>query len=49
MGHRAKPKILRGGISSGRETPKEMFNVVSLLENANQNNSKIPPYTHQND
>jgi hypothetical protein len=27
---------------------KEMFNILSHQENANQNNPEIPPYTNQN-
>jgi hypothetical protein len=48
MGYKAKQKFLNRGISKGRETPKEMLNVLSHQGNANQNNSEVPPYTHQN-
>ena len=35
-------------ISNGQKTFKELFNIFSHEENANQNDSKIPSYTCQN-
>jgi hypothetical protein len=32
----------------GQEALEEMFNILTHLENANQNNPEIPPYTNQN-
>jgi len=48
MGCRAKQSILNGGISNGSATPREMFNILSHQENANQYDPEIPPYTNQN-
>jgi hypothetical protein len=33
---------------NGQEALKESFKALSHQENANQNDSEIPPYTHQN-
>jgi len=33
---------------NGQEAPKEMFNILSHQENANQNDPEIPPLTSQN-
>jgi hypothetical protein len=48
MGYRAKQRILNRGISNAQQVSKEMFNILSHQGNTNQNDSKIPPYTHQN-
>jgi hypothetical protein len=40
---------LNRGILGISEAHKEMFSVLSYHRNANQNNSEIPLYTHQND
>jgi hypothetical protein len=45
MGKRAKQRTLNLG---NWEAPKEMFNILSHEENANQNNPEIPPHTSQN-
>ncbi|KAL6085047.1 hypothetical protein STEG23_014217 [Scotinomys teguina] len=49
MGYRAKQRIYGRRISNGRKTFKEMLNILTHQRNANQNNSKIPSYTCQND
>ena len=41
-----KEKILNRGISNAWETLKEMFNILSHQENANQKNPEIPPYSN---
>jgi hypothetical protein len=33
---------------NGQKAPKEMFNILSHQENANQNNPAIPSHTRQN-
>jgi len=33
---------------NGWEAPKEMLNILSLEENANQNSPEISPHTSQN-
>ena len=48
MGHRAKQRILKGGILKVQEAPKEMFNNLSPQANASQNNPEIPPHTSKN-
>mgnify|MGYP007114157574 CR=1 FL=1 len=48
MQDRANQRILNRGISSGRETVKEMFNGHSHQGNVSENNPKISSYTHQN-
>ena len=45
MEYRANQRILNRGISNDQEVLKEMLKVYSHRGNANQNNSKIPPYT----
>jgi hypothetical protein len=47
MGYRAKQAILNRGIPNGLEATKEMFNILSHQENANQNNPEIPPHNSQ--
>jgi hypothetical protein len=47
MGYRAKQRILNLGIPNGWEARKEMFNILSHKENANQNNPEIPFHTSQ--
>jgi hypothetical protein len=47
MGYRAKI-ILKRGILNGREAPKEMSNILSDQENANQNDPEILPHTSKN-
>jgi hypothetical protein len=47
MGNRVKQSILNWGISKGQEAPKQMFNIPSYQENANQNNPEIPLHTSQ--
>jgi hypothetical protein len=37
-------RVLSRGISNGPEAIKEMFNICSHQENANQNNPEIPPH-----
>jgi hypothetical protein len=46
--YRAKQRLLKRGLSNGQETIKEILNVLSHQENANQNDSEIPSYTNQN-
>jgi hypothetical protein len=46
MGYRAKQKILNKGISNGWEELKEIFNVLSHQENANQDDREIPTCTN---
>jgi hypothetical protein len=41
MGYRAKQRILISGISSGQETLKDMFDILSHQGNANQNDHEI--------
>jgi len=41
MGYRTKQTIFNWGILNRQEAPKEMFNIISLQENANQNNPDI--------
>ena len=48
MGYRVKQIILNRGILDGQEALKELFKVLTHQENANQNNSEVPSYTHQN-
>ena len=48
MGYRVKQIILNRGILDGQEALKELFKVLTHQENANQNNSEVPYYTHQN-
>jgi hypothetical protein len=48
MGHRAKQRIFNRGILNVREALKEMFKVFSHRGNANQNNTEVSPYIHQN-
>jgi hypothetical protein len=48
MGYRAKQGVLNEAILNGQEAPKEMFNILSHQENANQNDPEIPPHTSQN-
>ena len=48
MKYRSKQRILNRGISNGQETLKEVFNIINLQGNANQNDSEIPSYTCQN-
>ena len=48
MRYRSKQRILNRRIFHGREALKEMFNSLSHKGNANQNDSEIPSYTHQN-
>ena len=48
MGCRYKQRILNRKISNGQKTLREMFNIHSCQENANQNDSEIPSYTIQN-
>ena len=47
MWYRANQRFLNQGISNGWEKSKEVLNIISHLENANQNNPKIPPHTCQ--
>ena len=42
-GYKTKQRILNRGISNSQETLKEMFNIVSPQENANQNKSVLHP------
>jgi hypothetical protein len=44
----AKQKIFKRGISNGQEALKEMFTILNHQGNANQIDSEIPLYTHQN-
>jgi hypothetical protein len=46
--YRAKQRILNCGILNGREAQKEIFNMLNHLGNANQNESVILTYNHQN-
>ena len=41
MEHRVKQRIHNRGISYGKEPSKEIFEIHSHLENANQNDSEI--------
>ena len=41
-------RILNWGNWNICEAPKEMFNIISHQENANQNNPEISPHTGQN-
>ena len=43
-----KEKIYYKGIWKGRDALNEMFKVLSDQENANPNNTKIPPSANQN-
>jgi len=40
MGYRGQERILNRGILNVLKAPKEMFNILSHQENANQNNSE---------
>jgi len=48
MGYRAKQRIVNFEILNGWEVPKEMFNILRHQQNANQNNTEIPPHNNQN-
>jgi hypothetical protein len=48
MGHRAKQRILKRGLSNGWETPEKMFSILNYQGNVNQNKPEIPPHTSQN-
>jgi len=41
-------EFLTEELLNDRETLKEMLSILSCQGNANQNDSGIPPYTHQN-
>jgi hypothetical protein len=47
MGYKSKQRIYNRGILKGRETPKEIFKVLSDQRYANQNDLEILPYTSQ--
>jgi hypothetical protein len=46
--HRSKQRILDKGISNVPEAFEEMFNILSLQGNANQNSPEISSYSSQN-
>jgi hypothetical protein len=48
MRNRAKWSIPSGGLLSGQETLKEMFNILSHQGNASENNFEFLPHTRQN-
>ena len=49
IGDRDKQILISRSISSGQETLKGMFNVLRYQGNANQKDSEILLYIHQND
>jgi hypothetical protein len=48
MEYIANQKILNKRILNDQEAMREMFNILSCQRNANQYNTKIPPYTNHN-
>ena len=48
MGYRSKWRIIDTGIPKGQGTLKEMFNILSHLGSACQNNPEISLHTHWN-